>query len=456
LANFHKSFGDFDFTLLLGNQVQDKNFRAMSISANALVVPDFYNVATNRTGEANVGEVYSRYRKYALFGDLTVGYKQFLYLHMTGRNDWDSRLAKEIPGDSHNNSYFYPEADAAFIFSQLLKDNGPGWLSYGKVRFAISQVGQVTVNPYSLVNTFDNGAGFPYGATAGYSVSNTFNNPELKPEKNLEREIGLELGLFKDRITVSAAAYKSTSKDQTIPIGISWATGFNTAYVNSGEMENKGIELDARVTVLQTKDIKWDVSGNYSYNENKVVNIGYGLNEIPIFNNTYVALGQPYGIIKGSDWVRDPEGRIVVSKTTGFPILDAVPKYFGTAYAPRSAGISTQFSYKGLTLGVVAEGRFGAVINNDLGGDLDFTGVSWYSAQAGREVFVIPNSSYQEGDKYVANTDITVIEGNNLFWASTWNAAVSPYVNSARFLEVKRSIIELYACRQTLLRKQKF
>ena len=86
---------------------------------------------------------------------------------MTGRNDWDSRLAKEIP-QHHNRSYFYPEADAAFIFSQLLKNNGPGtWLSYGKVRAAVSQVGQVTVNPYSLVNAFDNGAGFPLRCNCG-------------------------------------------------------------------------------------------------------------------------------------------------------------------------------------------------------------------------------------------------------------------------------------------------
>ena len=89
--------------------------------------------------------------------------------------------------------------------------------------------------------------------------------------------------------------------------------------MNSGEMENKGVELDLKVTPVLTKDIRWDISGNFSYNENSVVNIGYGLNEIPIFNNTYIALGQPYGIVKGSDWVRDPEGRIVVSKTPDFP-----------------------------------------------------------------------------------------------------------------------------------------
>src|SRR5690348_4217802 len=202
-------------------------------------------------------------------------------------------------------------------------------------------------------------------------------------------------------------------------------------------MQNRGVELDLKVIPVQTKDITWSVSGNFSYNQNKVLNIGYGLNEINISNNTYIEIGKPYGEIKGSDWNRDPEGRIIVDPKTGFPTLNAVPQLFGTAYAPRSAGISTNLTYKGFTLGIVAEGRFGAVINNDLGGDLDFTGVSWYSAQAGRQIFVIPNSSYLVGDKYVANTNITVDDGNNAFWASAWNAAVSPYVNSADFWKLR-------------------
>ncbi len=449
LASFHKTFGDIDVNLLLGNQVQDKNFQEISLSANALVVPDFYNIANNRTGEPGVSQFSSRYRKYSAFGDLTVGYKQFIYLHLTGRNDWDSRLAKE------NRSYFYPEADASFVFSELLKNNGPAWLSYGKVHIAVSQVGQVNIQPYSLVTAFDPGGGFPYGSTAGYTIQNTYANPDLKPEKNLEREIGIELGFLKDRITFSAAAYQSNAKDQTIPIGISWTTGFNQANVNSGEMQNQGIELDLKVTPVQTKDIQWSISGNFSYNKNKVLNIGYGLTEIGIFNNTYIELGQPYGIIKGNDWNRDPEGRIIVDPKTGFPSLNSTLKYFGTAYAPRSAGISTSFSYKGITLNVVAEGRFGAVINNDLGGDLDFTGVSWYSAQTGRQAFVIPNSSYLVGDKYVPNTNISVTDGNNGFWASAWNSAVSPYVNSADFWKL-REVSLSYTLPQNLITRTRF
>jgi hypothetical protein len=179
------------------------------------------------------------------------------------------------------------------------------------------------------------------------------------------------------------------------------------------------------------------------------------LDEINIFNNTYIEIGKPYGIIKGTDWNRDPEGRIIVDPKTGFPSLNPVPKLFGTAYAPRSAGINTNFTYKGITLGIVAEGRFGAVINNDLGQDLDFTGVSWYSAQTGRQVFVIPNSSVLVGDKYVSNTNITVDDGNNGFWASAWNSAASPYVNSADFWKLREVSIN-YTLPQSLIAKTRF
>jgi TonB-linked SusC/RagA family outer membrane protein len=449
LASLHRTFGNIDVNLLLGNQVQDKNFQEISLSANALVIPDFYSVSNNRTGEPNVSQFQSRYRKYSVFGDLTLGYKQFVFLHLTGRNDWDSRLAPE------NRSYFYPEADASFVFTELLKNNGPTWLSYGKVHIAVSQVGQVNIQPYSLVTAFDPGGGFPYGSTAGYTIQNTFANPDLKPEKNLEREAGIELGFLKDRITFSGTVYQSNAKNQTIPVAISWSTGFNQANVNSGEMQNRGFELDLKVTPVQTKDITWSIAGNFSYNQNKVLNIGYGLDEINIFNNTYIEIGKPYGIIKGTDWNRDPEGRIIVDPKTGFPSLNPVPKLFGTAYAPRSAGINTNFTYKGITLGIVAEGRFGAVINNDLGQDLDFTGVSWYSAQTGRQVFVIPNSSVLVGDKYVSNTNITVDDGNNGFWASAWNSAASPYVNSADFWKLREVSIN-YTLPQSLIAKTRF
>ena len=117
--------------------------------------------------------------------------------------------------------------------------------------------------------------------------------------------------------------------------------------------------------------------------------------------------------------------------------MDPTPKVFGTTNAPDKVGISTSLTFKGFTLSAVADGRFGAVIYNGIGPNLDFTGVSAYSAQAGRQPFVIPNSVYWDGAKYVPNTNINTQDGNVGFWANTWNTAESNYVNSADFWKLR-------------------
>ncbi|MEP6512713.1 MAG: TonB-dependent receptor plug domain-containing protein, partial [Parafilimonas sp.] len=137
LAEFKKTFFDeLDVTLILGNQIQANTFKQISLTANALVVPDFYNIQTNKVGEPPITEFLSAYRNYGIFGDLTLGYKNFLFGHFSLRNDWTSLLSDA------NRSFLYPGGDVAFVFSDLISDK-PSWWSYGKVRGAISKTGQV-------------------------------------------------------------------------------------------------------------------------------------------------------------------------------------------------------------------------------------------------------------------------------------------------------------------------
>ncbi len=425
-------FKDLDVKLILGNQIINSYFRAESMSSNALVVPDFYNIG-NRVAEPNVGEFKNQFRTYGVFGDLTLGWQQFLYLHGSLRNDWTSLLSED------NRSYLYPAGDLSFVFSELFKDNLPAWFTYGKITGAYSKTAQVSVGAYSLENVFASGPGFPYANGAGFTVGNQNANSDIKPEFTTEKEVGLELGFWKNRVNFHAAYYDASTTDQTIPISISPTTGFTSAVVNSGEMSNKGIELDLKITpLIRSKDgFRWDIGANFSYNKNRVESIGFGLTDIPIFNNSFAVVGKAFPVVKATDWQRDPDGRIIVDKITGLPVLDPTPKIFGTANPPYRVGVNTSISYKGFTLNALADGRFGAVIFNSIGSSLDFTGVSWYSAQAGREAFVIPNSVYYDGSKYVSNTNISVSAGHQLFWASTWNNAGSNYINSADFWKLR-------------------
>jgi hypothetical protein len=218
-------------------------------------------------------------------------------------------------------------------------------------------------------------------------------------------------------------------------------------------MSNKGIEVDVKFTpLLQTKSVlRWDVGVNFSYIQNKVISIAPGLDDVPVGANSYAVVGKAYPQLKLTDWMRDSaNGKIIVASTNGFPTPAPLLKAFGTTNPPFKLGFNTTLSWKGFTLSAVAEYRSGAYIYNAIGRDLDFTGVSWNSARYGRQRFVIPNSEYKSGGKYVPNTNITTASGNNDFWASTWNQAQSPYLTSANFWKLRELVVSYEIPRKML------
>jgi hypothetical protein len=206
-------------------------------------------------------------------------------------------------------------------------------------------------------------------------------------------------------------------------------------------MSNKGVEMDLKFSpVLNLHNgLRWDVGVNFTYINNKVESLAPGLNNVLLASgsNVYAIVGKPYPSLQTADWKRDSLGRIIVNPTSGFPSPNTTPQFMGGTNPPYKVGITTSISWKGLTLSAVADYRSGAIIDNNIGGNLDFTGVSWYSTQSGRQPFVIPNSSYLSGGKYVPNTNIVTKDGNALFWASTWNAVESNYVTSADFWKLR-------------------
>ena len=417
----------------MGATTFEETQRDINTSAAQLVIPDFYNIS-NRVGAPGVYENFSQYRKTGAFGDLTLGYHDYLFIHGSFRNDWDSRLDKSL------RSYSYPAGDISFVFTDAIPGlQNSDIISYGKLSAAIGKTGNVSVGPYSLDNVFNTAANFPYGSTAGFTVSNSLNNRNIKPEFTTEKQIAIDLGFLRNRITLKAAVYQSNTTNQTLLVQTSTTTGFTQALLNSGEMKNQGVEVDLNLTPINSKSgIRWDIGSNFAYNKNEVVSLYPGLPEFSLGNNAYATVGKAFPQIKISDWNRDPQGRVIINKTSGYPTLQDTLAAFGTSNPPTILGLHTSISYKGLTLSVLAEGRFGAIIYNSVGGSLDFTGVSWYSAQSGRQQFVLPNSVYDDGTgKYVANTDIVTKSGNNEFWANTWNAAGSSYLNSADFWKIR-------------------
>jgi len=177
--------------------------------------------------------------------------------------------------------------------------------------------------------------------------------------------------------------------------------------------------------------------------------------EISLGNSVFAIPGKAYPYVKVTDWVRDDQGRIIVDRNTGFPTKAGPLAALGTTVPPTKLGITTQFTYKGFTLSAVADARFGALVNNSIGSSLDFTGISWYTAQTGRQPFVIPNSVIDDGTgKYIPNTSVATIDANWRFWANTWNQAGSNYVNSADFWKI-REISLTYDFPRNIIQKLK-
>ena len=416
LAKFSKDFGDFSSKLILGGSLYANSNNDMYTSATALVIPEFYNIS-NRVGEPGATQAINERRSIGAFADITLGYKNYIFLHASGRNDWDSRLVEE------NRSFFYPGADLSIVLTDMfptLKDGAI--LSFLKVRGGMSKTGLVALNNwYATIPSYVAAAGFPYGNTAGFRLSTALGNPALKPELTNEIEFGAEFGFLKDRIHFEATAYKTNTKDQTIPASVSSATGYRTAFINAGELEAKGLELDLRMTpFLNLGPVKWDLSVNYSYTTSEVLSIYPGLNELPISNASYAIVGQQFPAIKVTDMIRDPEGRIVVDAVTGLPKKATALVQMGHGNPNHILGIINGFSWKGLNLGIVAEYRTGHNIVNQVANALDFTGVSEHSALNGRQPFVIPNSVIETSPGvYTPNTDVLVTDAGRPFWVNS-------------------------------------
>ncbi|HET9825924.1 MAG TPA: SusC/RagA family TonB-linked outer membrane protein, partial [Chitinophagaceae bacterium] len=252
----------------------------------------------------------TKQRAVGVFGDLSLGYANYLFLHGSVRNDWDSRLEK------NNRSFLYPEADLSFVFTDAISAmKNIKILNSGKVRFSYAKVGQVNIGPYSTRDYYVTPAylGFPYTSAAGtissYAVGGTFNNINIKPEFTTEKEIGLELAWLKNRLLTDFAVFKENTTNETLQLGISGAAGRSSAYLNIGELQNRGFEADIKGTIIQKKDLRWVVGVNYSYIENKVISIAPGTESQLLVGSglgggVYAIVGKAYPYLQTTDWVR--------------------------------------------------------------------------------------------------------------------------------------------------------
>src|SRR5690606_18362660 len=266
ILKIKKDFGDFSTRLLLGQNLRTDYRKSHNLSASNLLYPDILNPDSRigeLGGEANITEQ----RSLAGYGELVVGYRDYLYLTLTGRNDWVSTLSPD------NNSYFYPGVNASFIASDAIDfiKNTPQ-ISFLKVYSSWNRTGNVTLPPYQLGNSYSqpSNLGFPFGNLEGFLPSLVNPNPNIKPEFVTSFEAGLQFGLFINRLNFDGAYVYSDSDGQIFNAPVSTASGYNSAYVNSGRLTNNIIELSVNGDIIRNSDVRWNLGVNFAYNKNIV------------------------------------------------------------------------------------------------------------------------------------------------------------------------------------------
>ncbi|HSC52633.1 MAG TPA: SusC/RagA family TonB-linked outer membrane protein [Phnomibacter sp.] len=450
--NAQKEFGDFSVDGLLGQSYRHTYSKSVAVSGSNLVVPTTYNVS-NRTGEPGASESNTTTRLMGLFGKLAFGYKNWAFIEFTGRNDWDSRL----PAD--NQSFFYPGASASVVLSDAISSlKNSNFLSYLKLRGSWSKSGNVNVNAYALEPAYTAAAGFPYGSLPGFQGPNIMGDPQILPEFVKSTEVGAEVSFLKNRINIEVTAYTQNNTNQVLEVGVSQSTGVNTARVNAADFDNKGLEFDLRLTpLINLGNFRIDLKANYALQDSKVKSVYQDLPEIPAGNGNYAIIGYPAFMFKLTDYKRDPQGRIIVDRLTGYPSLEPQLKMFGRTMPKHLIGINPTFSFKGFALIATIDYRGGHQVYHGIGPDMDFTGSSARSGSNGRQRFIVPNSVYDDGTgKLVANTDVLTANGGYGFYESSANnrSINSNYLSSADAWKLRELTLG-YTFPATVLKKTK-
>ena len=353
--NFKKNWDKINFTGLLGGTINRINQNILFASTNGgLIVPGVYSLLNSQQPINAPYELRPRSGINSYYGQVSFGYDDFIFIDGTVRRDAYSSLPE------NDNVVTYPSISGSLVFSNLIKQK---WLSFGKVRLNWAEVGNGAPDQ-ALADTY---AKFPaFNGNGLFSVNSIKNNPNLRPTVTTSYEAGLEMQMFDKRFGFDVSYYRSLSEDQIYRVPFSEATGISSRYVNAGSIENKGIELQLNATPVKTANFQWDINVNWARNRNEVVSLADGIDNLQLGSfqggvTINATVGQPYGIIKGSDFtyldgqrVVGANGRYVLNNSSNNNIGDINPDWTG--------GLRNKFTYKDFA--------FSFLIDMQRGGDI--------------------------------------------------------------------------------------
>jgi TonB-linked SusC/RagA family outer membrane protein len=409
ILNFKKDFGDFSTKLLLGQNTRTDYKKENNISANNLLYTDLLNPGS-RQGELGGAVAITQQRSMAVYGEFVAGYKNYLFLTFTGRNDWVSTLSKE------NRSFFYPGVSTSFIASDAIQSiKNSNTISFAKVYASWNRTGNVTLQPYSLENAYAQSNGFPFGNSVGYLPSLSVTAPGIQPEFVSSYEAGIQFGLFNNRLNFDGAYVYSDSDGQIFNSTASRATGYNVKIINAGRLVNNIFELSLNGDIIRSNEVKWNMGINFTYIKNTVKDLSEGLTNINNFRQSYAVKGEQYPSLLVSDYAKDPQGRVIID-ANGEPMKAQGTTNLGSLIPPYLMGLSTGVSYKGFSLNAQLDWRMGGWLYSEIVPRMYSAGTHPATVQYDRQPFVWPNSVIETAPGiYVENTN-RLSKGDQAFW----------------------------------------
>lgn len=415
LVNYQDIVGDLSFDVSLGGNRLDQNASTKQSQATNLAQPGIFSL-NNAASPIEVFQFESQKRINSIYGLAKFGYKDYLFLDITGRNDWSSALATPFSVDG--TSFFYPSASASFILSEVA--TLPSIFSYAQLRASIAQVGNDT-NPYQTSGTFVSQT--PFNSQPTFSNQDLIPNANLKPESTTSYEAGFDVRFWRDRLNLDFTYYNALTKDQIISLPIGISSGYNQQVVNGGKVRTEGVEIIAGLTPIITDKFRWTTTFNFSKSVATVEDLPQddgrltlGLSRIYDSANQTVFFqveeGGRVGDFYGTGYLKNENGDFILTDD-GRYIADNNLQKLGNYNPDFMLGWNNQFSYGNWNLSFLFDWRQGGEIVSrtralgNVGGQLAETA---FRPEGGIIAQGVVNTGTAENPNYVPNTTAVTAE----------------------------------------------
>lgn len=342
LINFdYKLTKDINLNAILGNNILQNKITRVAEDGKEFKVPSIFTMS-NVKNISSLGDDRYNKRNVGFFADVTLNFREYLFLNATGRNDISSSLPKK------NNSYFYPSVSTSFIITDAF-DIKNDIITYAKLRAGYARVGRDADAEFTSIGFV---LGDSYNSIPTITNNSSLGDQEVTPEFTTEFEVGTDLEFWKKRIVVDFTTYKKTTTQLITPVTVPSSSGYDTFNTNIGAMENKGVEIGLTLIPIKTGNFRWTLNTTFTKNKNTVTELKPGLDRFNLSANTpsYVIPGESFGVFYGTKFARDANGSFLINPTGGGILQDPNLGVIGDPNPDFKMSFINSISYKGFNL----------------------------------------------------------------------------------------------------------